>query len=191
MTNSPLPDPDDPVEFTRGEDGQVFISLPSRAEAEQIVHRAYRKLAELPAPAKTTNPIGIIISYELFGLSDEDIAIATKLTIPQINQIRRHEAYSSMRKQITENVVNAGVTEVKSLFVEKQKKAADRVIELVDSPKGNIALKASAMVLGGAGVSLQASATAKDNVMEGIAIVIIEKDSKDNIPTIDLEAEHA
>jgi hypothetical protein len=118
---STLANPDDPIEVTR-KDGKVFIALPSRVDSEQIVHRAYRKLGELPAPSKQTNPIAVIIGYELFGLSDEDIAIAMNLTVPQINQIKRNDAYIIMRKGIVDNVVNKGKNEVKNIFVENQPK---------------------------------------------------------------------
>jgi hypothetical protein len=57
---------------------------------------------------------------------------------------------------------------------------------LVESPKGNVSLNASKLVLGGAGVSLEAKAEARDAMMEGLNIIIIEKNDN-SIPEVDLE----
>lgn len=168
---SPLPSPNDPVAVTR-KGGKVYVALPSSAEAEQIVHKAKKRLADLPVPPDHGNPMAAVLSYEMFGLDVQDIAIAMRLTISQIVAIKQHPGYETFRKQVMMNLRDTGGEQVREYLRAKQMRAAERVGELIDSGKGNIALAAAKTVLAATGVRLDAGGDDGSPMSKGLTIII-------------------
>lgn len=174
----PLADPNAPVEITV-KNGKRFVSLPSKLEAEQIVHNTKRKIADLPDIPDRMNPISAVIAYELFGLDREEIAIALGLTIYQINQICSTEAFDKMRQVVLSNIQKQSVDEVKTIFQEHAKTAANKIVEHVGSNSALISMQAAGKVLSYAGYSPE---EARVNPMDtGLTIKIYngDKDVRD------------
>jgi hypothetical protein len=116
-----LVDPDAPVIIEmRG--GKKFVPLPSRDEAVQKVHATLKRVSDLPAPPDQSNPIAVVLSYELFGLSVDETALLENI------------------RKTTSDVVT-------KKFEENAEHAAKRVIDLVDSPSGIVSLSAAKQVL--------------------------------------------
>jgi hypothetical protein len=176
-----LPHPDEPVEITI-KNGKRFIQLPSKSEAEQLVHQVRRRLADLPDIPDRTNPIAAIISYELFGLSQNEIAIATRLSISQINTIMNTEAYSQMKASIIETVKSTVTDQVTETFKNSAKSAAQKITDLVAAPSGTVALRASKHVLDYAGYTPK-SKDPSEKMRDGLSIVIVSAgDTTINMP---------
>lgn len=161
-----LVDPDAPVHVeVRG--GRRFVALPSRDEAAQRVHSTMKRVADLPAPPDQSNPIAVVLSYELFGLSVDETAIAMNLPIGAINAIKGSEGYAQFKTSVLENIRNTTTDVVTKMFEEHASNAAKRVVDLVDSPSGIVALSAAKQVLDRS----QGSRTA-DPMKTGLQIVI-------------------
>jgi hypothetical protein len=161
-----LVDPDAPV-VVEIRDGRRYIPMPSRDAAVQRVHSLTKKLADLPAPPDQSNPIAVALCYELFGLEVEEAALAMGVTVQVLNSIRTTEHYSQFKSSILENIRNRTVDLVTRKFEEKVGDAAQKISDLVDSPSGLIALRASQMVLDGAKAN-----KAEDPMKQGLQIVI-------------------
>lgn len=169
----------------RREGGKTYVSLPSRIDAEQVVHAANRKLADLPDVPEHTNPISAVIAYELFGLSTEDIAIAFAMTVHHIEAMRRTEAYGTIRAAIVANVTAASQDEVTAIFKSKATTAANKIVEHIDSAQGLISMRASKEVLTMSGYG-PAQDNAQDRMSQGLNIIIYN--DKTETPTV-LESE--
>lgn len=164
----------------------MFVALPSAAEAEQIVHKAKKKIADLPVAPDHANPMAAVLCYEMFGLDVQDIAIAMKLTISQVVGIKQHPGYETFRKQVMTNLRIAGGEQVREFFKAKQMRAAERVTELVDSGKGNIALAAAKTVLAATGIALDGAGNDGSPMSRGLTIII--QDAPEQQPkTVDHE----
>jgi hypothetical protein len=141
-----LVDPDAPVIIEmRG--GKKFVPLPSRDEATQKVHATLKRVSDLPAPPDQSNPIAVVLSYELFGLSVDETALAMNVPIGVVNNIRASEGYSQFKGDVLENIRKTTSDVVTKKFEENAERAASRVIDLVDSPSGIVSLSAAKQVL--------------------------------------------
>src|SRR5678815_5301503 len=52
-----------------------FIEVPTQREAQRIVTQTRRKLSELPEVPRTMNAVGVVLSYTLFGLADDELSL--------------------------------------------------------------------------------------------------------------------
>lgn len=187
--STPLPSPDAPVERVQ-RDGKRFIALPTPMEAEKIVHKTRVRLADITQP-KLANPIVVVIGYELIGLSIEDIAIATGMSVGQINSLKINPAYTDLRKRMIDEIYDSSKSEVKQIFSDNASKAAGRIVELVDSARGNVALKAGELVLKGSGYSMDpATVKPNDPMASGLTIVFVGN-KEDGPPVVSLEHDDA
>lgn len=161
-----LVDPDAPVTIeVRG--GKRFVPLPSRDESLQKVHSTLKRVSDLPAPPDQSNPIAVVLSYELFGLSVDETALAMGVPIGVVNNIRASEGYSQFKGDVLTNIRKTTSDVVTRKFEENAENAAKRVIELVDSPSGIVSLSAAKQVLDRS----QGSRTS-DPMRSGLQIVI-------------------
>jgi hypothetical protein len=161
-----LVDPDAPVIIEmRG--GKKFVPLPSRDEVTQRVHATLKRVSDLPAPPDQSNPIAVVLSYELFGLSVDETALAMSVPIGVVNNIRASEGYSQFKGDVLENIRKTTSDVVTKKFEESAERAAARVIDLVDSPSGIVSLSAAKQVLDRS----QGSRTS-DPMRTGLQIVI-------------------
>ena len=115
-----------------GEQPQRFVEVPTHVEAQRIVTAARRKLSELPEVPRTMNAISVILSYTLFGLDDEEIAIATGLTIDQIGRIKVGDAYTQMHDAVVRTVLDSETNVVRELFTKNARNAAQVVVRAME-----------------------------------------------------------
>jgi hypothetical protein len=90
----------------------------------------------------------VVLSYELFGLSIDETALAMSVPIGVVNNIRASEGYSQFKGDVLENIRKTTTDVVTKKFEESAEHAAKRVIDLVDSPSGIVSLSAAKQVLG-------------------------------------------
>lgn len=120
-----------------------YVEVPSHSEAQRIVTSTRRKLLDMPAPPKTMNAVGIILTYTLFGLEDDEIAVAVGTDVDVITRIRKTPAYKQMQDVIVQSIIENEGADIRTQFARMAKKAAQRVEELVESDDEQIALAAS------------------------------------------------
>lgn len=163
-----------------------FVAIPSNRQAVETVTRARRQLTELPAVPKQMNLLAAVYVYTTFGLSVEDIAIATGLNVEQIERVRSLDEYKTVAAEMTKAVVVSDVDDVRTVLARNAKAAAERMLELADSENEGVAVKAAADILDRAG--LRPADVVQHNVtmQGGLAIEIVEKKSSD-MPTIEME----
>lgn len=194
-----LPSHNEPLRLADGKlvypDGKVvdpnkqqqkrFIQVPTNQEAQALVVATRRKISDLPDIPKVTNPVSVVISYTLFGLSDEEIALATNLTTSQITNIKSSAVYKSMHADIVNSILSAEADTVRDIFVQKSRRAALNITDGLDSDNPAERLLASKEVLDRAGFRPADIVEHRHNISGGLAIEIIKK-VEDNSPLIDL-----
>jgi hypothetical protein len=174
-----LVDPDAPV-VVELRNGRRHIALPSKEEAAQKVHNLIKKVSDLPAPPDLSNPIAVVLSYELFGLSVEETALAMSVSLQSVNRIKATEHYSQFKQAVLTRLKDTTTDTVTKLFEEKAEGAARRITDLVDSPSGIISLSASKIVLEKA-----RGAQTQDPMKNGLQIVIYNNNSPDHSTVIE------
>lgn len=164
---------------------QEVIVIPKPSEATAIVAKTKRTLAELPAIPQKMNVINVVLIYTMYGLSDEEIALATELTTLQIKRIKEDDAYKSASQMAREAVLNTEATEVRDILAAGATQAARRVVQDIGA-KGGAGFAAAKDVLDRTGHSAS-NKTIDDMVKRGgLMIQIIKKSAADHDITIKL-----
>ena len=163
-----------------------IVEVPSAHEAQKFVASARRHLADIPAPPKSANAISVILSYTLFGLQDDEIAVATNLSVSQIGQIKMLDAYQVMYDAVIRQIIDKDADDVRRVFVAGAKKAASKMVGFVDSDDPAIAITASRDLLDRAGHRPVDVVDHRIRMDESLKIEIIHSDRTKEAPTIDI-----
>ena len=166
---------------------QRVIEVPSNRQAVAIIEGTRRKLSELPMVPKALNPVACICMYTMFGLDIQEISIATRLSIEQINNIRMTNEYAVMQRAVVDTVMEANTGELKDYIKKSAKSAAERITTLVDSPFADIALRASKDVLDRAGLRPVDVLEVRGRMDMGLVIEVVDRKMDDVHPIIDME----
>lgn len=167
---------------------QSFVEVPSGIDAQQLVARTRKTVAELPLPPEQLSGVALVAFYTLFGLPDAEIAIATnsRLSIPQIKQIRELDAYKDFMTTAKDNILNTAVDQVREKFQKHAINAANKVIELAQSENEVLAFKASQDVLDRSGHRPADVVEHRHKMEDALNIVFIHKNEGQEVPTIDV-----
>jgi hypothetical protein len=164
------------------DDEPEIVEIPSATEAQRLVTETRRTLAELPAVPDTMNPINVVLCYDLFGMSTNEIAVATKLTIEQVESIKAHDAYGKMRASVCESIQSASENEVVDIMSKGRVRAARKLFKLIDDHDPDIALKASSQIL-----THSKAMHEKNDGMDVMEIKVIRKNADQEMPSITLK----
>lgn len=175
--------------------GQVIrerktIEVPRAADAQRQVVSVRRTLAELPIPPKNMPAIAVVMSYTLWGLSEENIALAMELTLDQVRRIKMSEAYNSFHNTVVQTLNETQATEVRSLISKQATNAVGKIVELMESEREDIALSASKDLLDRAGHRPADVVEHRHSVEGALQIEIIRKTDGGELPTIDVTLEN-
>lgn len=167
---------------------QKFVAVPSPTEAQALVIKSRRALAELPAPPQQLTGVALVAFYTLFGLSDQDIALAcdSKISIDQISRIRELDAYKEFMTSAKQAIVDTTVDTVREKFQQNAVKAAEKVLDLVDSDNDVLAFKASQDVLDRAGHRPADTVEHRHKMEDALHIVVTRRDEGQEAPVIDV-----
>jgi len=185
-----LANPSDTVEVN-GEtlvdkNGERFVEVPTHEDAQKRVVATRRRLIDLPDIPERMNTLGLVLSYELFGLFPNDVAIATGLTLEQVTNIMMLDAYTDLRRTVVEGIVEQDADSVRSIFVQKSRRSAERIAELAESNRPDIALMASKEVLDRGGHTVKQIVEHQHKMEGGLTIEIIKRDNSQDVPMIDV-----
>lgn len=163
-----------------------FVEVPSNSEAQKIVLSARKSVADLPAPPKDMNALGLVAFYTLFGLSDTQVAIAldNKLSVDQVKMIKDSELFQEFMKAAKDNLIESAKNDVQTLIASNARNAALRVIELADSDNEVLSFKASQDILDRSGHRPNDIIEHKHTMENALQIVVVKK-SDDKLPAID------
>jgi len=172
----------------QGADGTVdVIEIPTPLEAQALVLKTRRTTQDLPDLPRTMNAISVVLSYTLFGLNDEEIALTANITVTQVTRIKALPAYTTMHNALVENLVIAAKEDVRSAFALHSQKALDTMVQLMDKGKQEVRLAASTQVLDRAGLRPVDNGVTREARNNELRIVVITKDERALPITIDLE----
>lgn len=128
---------------------ELLESSESAEEVEEIRQRlpVNRYLNDLPGDVNSTRAVAIITSLTLFGLSDRDIAYICNTDGDKIDAIKKSQRYEDFSSGVIENIMRAQGDNVRSMFVNNAKNAAEHIIAGLKSKNPEIRHAASKEVL--------------------------------------------
>lgn len=172
-------------------DAPQFVVVPSPSEAQRIVAQTRKTVADLPLPPAQLSAVGMVAFYTLFGLNDQDIAIALdgKLSIDQIENIKSLDAYIEFMTTAKENILNTQQDTVRELFQQHASNAAAKIINLAQSENDVLAFTASKDVLDRAGHRPADIVEHRHKMDDALHIVVTKRDENAKVPVIDITAE--
>lgn len=165
-----------------------FIEVPSGTEAQALVVKTRKTVADLPLPPEQLNAVGLVAFYTLFGLPDVEISLATngKLTIEQIKNIRETDAYKEFMSVAKTNIIETATDQVRELFQQNAKGAAHKIISIAAEDDGVLGFKAAQDVLDRAGHRPADIVEHRHKMEDALNIVFIHKNEGQEVPTIDV-----
>jgi hypothetical protein len=167
--------------------GFARIEVPSNSKAQRLVTGTRRKLLDLPLPTKQMNSFAVVLVYTASGLSDSEIALATKLSIEQIAHIRKQAAYQQLEEYVTSAVMEQSKNDVAAILAEKEVKAAEKIGDLVESLDEKVALAASKDILDRRGHTPKQQIDLRAEMLNTFRIEYVDK--RGEPPVIDMEAD--
>src|SRR5688572_5272499 len=161
-----------------------FVEIPSASEAQAIVARTRRAIAELPLPPQQMSGVALVLFYSMWGLNESDIAIAVGLSEAQVKNIKHLPEYMSLSKDILKNVLEFEANDVRTYFQQNAARAAKKIIDLTEED-GALGFKASQDVLDRAGFRPVDVHEHSVKVENSLKIEYIKKEVRDDIPVIE------
>lgn len=161
-----------------------FVETPTNTQAQRLVANANRRIADLPALPEQMNTLSVLIMYTTWGLIDTDIAIATGISVSQINAIRQTEAYKKLTDDLVSRIVEQDKDNVRSLFAKQSVSAANRLLELAHDDDTKTALGAVNSILDRAGHRAADIVEHRHRMEDVLRIEIIKADKDDAVPTL-------
>lgn len=192
-----LPDPSEPLRLADGRlvypggrtlhtsDNSEFVEVPTQREAQRIVTQTRRKLSELPEVPRTMNAIGVVLSYTLFGLGDEEIAIATSLTVEQVGRIKMSDPFTQMHDTVVRSVLDAETGVVRDLLQRKAHDAAQVMVAALAEGTRADRISAARDILDRSGHRAADVVEHRHRMDGGLVIEIVKRDTSE-VPTIDV-----
>lgn len=119
------------------------LILKSNTQLQIEEAKARRKIDDLPIKNSKMNTISVVLSYYLFGLSNKDISLITKLPEEQINSIIMLPAFSEMLQSVTKSIIEKDTDDVRNFIATQTKKAAKKVVDIMENASPKFALEAA------------------------------------------------
>jgi len=162
----------------------ALVEVPNTAQIKREIVASRKRISDLPVPPSQMNTISVILSYTLFGISDDDISTVLTIPLEQVEYIKSLDAYSELQTQFVKNIVESDLSDVRGLFVQKSRRAADKMFDLMESENEATRMVASKDVLDRSGQRPIDVVEHRHRMEGGLTIEYVEK--KDDIPTIDV-----
>lgn len=168
---------------------QHLTKIKTNTQLQQEEARIRHRIDELPLQDGKMNTISVILSYYLFGLSIRDISIMTKIPEENINNIIMTPMFDEMMKKVTTSILENDQNNVRDFVQQQTKKAAMKVMEIMETAAPKYALAAAQDILDRGG-HRPIDVVEHINKMDGeLRIVHITKDEKvlNNIQDVEFE----
>lgn len=162
-----------------------MIAIPSASEAQAIVARTRRSVAELPLPTGQMSVIGLTLFYTMWGLSNQDIAVAINLTVEQIANIKKLPEYTTAQDDVKNAVLEHETADIRTFFQQNARIAAENILEAADEG-GVLGFKASQDILDRAGHRPADIVEHKHTMQNSLTIEYVRKTEVKDIPLINV-----
>lgn len=165
-----------------------FVEIPSASEAQEIVAKTRKSIADLPVAPHQMNGLSLVCFYTMWGLSNQDIAIQAGCTVDQVKAIKALPEYKTLHQDIFKTVMETEANDVRGFFQQKSRDAAVAIVNMVDE-EGALGLAAAKDVLDRAGHRPADVVEHRHRMDNALVIEYIRKDvnSADVLPAIDAE----
>lgn len=165
---------------------EPYVKVPNTEELKREITTARMRLSDLPAPPKQMNTISVILSYSLQGISDYDISMILSISEDAVLNIKKTDVYREVQANIIKSITESDLSDVRSLFVQKSRTAAQVMFDVLDDDDVGVLTKMTAAkdVLDRAGQRPVDIIEHRHKMEGGLTIEYVDK--KDDIPTIDI-----
>lgn len=168
----------------------TFVEIPSASEAQEIVAKSRKSIADLPVAPQQMNALSLVCFYTMWGLSPQDIAIQAGCTVDQVKAIKKLPEYLKLHEDIFKSVMETEATDVRGFFQQQAKAAAATIVNMMDE-EGALGLTAAKDVLDRAGHRPADVVEHRHRMDNALVIEYIKKDatSESILPSIEAEFE--
>jgi hypothetical protein len=166
-----------------------FVEIPSASEAQEIVARTRRSIAEIPLPVGQMNVVSLCLLYTLYGLSNADIAVATRTTVDQVKAIKLTPEYKDISKAVQSSILEHEANDIRGFFQQKSRKAAEKIVAIADEDEGVLGFKASQDILDRAGHRPADVVEHRHRMENALQIEYVKKSDPAQLPVLDLAPE--
>lgn len=163
-----------------------FVEIPSASEAQEIVARSRKSIADLPVAPQQMNGLSLVCFYTMWGLSNSDIAIQAGCTIEQVKAIKKLPEYLKLHEDIFKSVMETEANDVRGFFQQKSREAAATIVNMMDE-EGALGMAAAKDILDRAGHRPADVVEHHHRMDNALIIEYVKKDqnSSDVLPIID------
>jgi len=165
----------------------VLVPVPNTEELKREVVAARKRISDLPVPPNKMNTLSVIIAYSIFGISDEDISLTLSIPLEQLKTIKISSVYTTLQKQLIDNILQSDASDVRGLFIQESRTAAQTMFTLMRSENETTRSVAAKDVLDRAGQRPVDVIEHLHKVEGGLVIEYVER--KENIPMVDVTPE--
>lgn len=125
----------------------VATKIKTNQQLQEEDARVRHRIDELPLQDGKMNTISVVLSYYLFGLNTRDISIVTKLPEEQVQNIIMLPAFSEMMDKVTKSIIENDTESVRDYLQKNTKKAAEKVMQIMETAPAKYALAAAQDIL--------------------------------------------
>ena len=130
---------------------QGFTIIPSASEAQAIVAKTRRSIADLPMPSNQMNALSLVLFYKMYGLSNNDVAVTVGISLEQVKNIQALDQYKNLFGDIQKSILEHEADDIREFFKQNAKGAALKIVAIADEDEGVLGFKASQDILDRAG----------------------------------------
>jgi hypothetical protein len=170
---------------------EKVVAIPNNIEARKKITAVHATLQDLPDVAERINVVGAIITYALFGLSDEDIGIALGIPKELIERIKLSDAYKKMRDTVVDNV-QQHEDDLSRIIASHASDAVNTLVDLMQNEETDdkVKLMASKDILDRSGYSPKQIVEHRNSMQQSLRIEVVHKTPNEEIPILDLTPVH-
>lgn len=152
-------------------------------EAETFRPAKKRTIKELPAEVSLINGVGAIFMYTMMGVGDREIADALKVTVQQVEEVRRHSAYKECFDVVVNEFINKNSDMLAARIAAYSHSALDTVASIaMNGKKEETKLRASMDLLDRGGVKPKdVTERNQSNKSNDLRIIIVKQDQNTNL----------
>lgn len=162
-----------------------LVLIPSASEAQAIVAKTRRSVAELPVAPQQMSTIGLVLFYTMYGLANSDIGIITGLSTEQVKSIKALPEYANASDDIVKTVRENEASTIRDFFQQKAADAAEAVVEAMEEG-GVLGFKAAQDILDRAGHRPADVVEHKHTMQNALRIEHIRATDNKDIPMINV-----
>jgi hypothetical protein len=158
-----------------------FPRLKEDTKLDPVTFRGKRRrnMDELPASPNIMTAIGAIMLYTMFGVGDREIASALRCTVPEIEEIRAHQAYGEYLELIGNEIISAESDNITHRLAAYAHGALDTIAHVSRNGKmENNRLRASIDIMDRGGFAPKAVAEKQISLKNVLRIQVLDDNGK-------------